>query len=69
MMAAYQYVATGNETNDGINTEVYMPPGYAILDVLVKGKSKNTTNTVSTGQVLVYELLDKGDVVTILYNR
>lgn len=69
MMASIQYVATGTETNDGINTELYLVPGYTKLDVMWKGKSAAVTKNDLTGFVLIYGLLERGDLITILYER
>lgn len=69
MMASLQYVATGTEANDGINTELFFVPGYPKLDVMWKGKSVSVTRNDVTGSVLIYGLLEKGDLITILYER
>lgn len=69
MIASVSYKCIGSEVNDGINTEIYFPPasGLEIIDTLVNGKSRVLGTDETMGFVLVDELLQRGDVVTIIY--
>lgn len=69
MIASVSYKCIGSEVNDGINTEVYFHPasGFKIIDTIVKGRSKSLTVDETKGFVLVDELLQRGDVVTVLF--
>lgn len=69
MIASVQYTCIGSEVNDGINTEIYFHPasGLKIIDTIVKGKSKDLTIDETTGFVLVNELLERGDLVQVIY--
>jgi hypothetical protein len=69
MIASVSYKCIGSEPNDGINTTLYFYPasGYDIVDIIVKGKSKNVTIDETTAEVIVDELLVRGDVVTCIY--
>jgi hypothetical protein len=69
MIKSIQYRCIGSEVNDGINTELYFPAasGMVIIDTLVHGKSLQLDVDNTTGFVLVNEVLERGDLVQIIY--
>jgi hypothetical protein len=69
VIKSIQYTCIGSEVNDGINTELYFPPasGMVIIDTLVHGKSLPLDVDNTTGFVLVNEVLERGDLVQIIY--
>ena len=75
MIAKVQHISIGNEVMDGVDTiiDCYPASGYVMIDVIVKGYSKNF-NIVSVdntyGRVVIPNTtLVKGDCVTFIYKQ